>query len=126
MMITQMASTSYIDSTLRRRSRILSMLRIHTKVLRQLGLQLLALNVPHMLRPLHRVYSIIVRTGEDDIQLLEATALGLGEEEVDAGNDSGVKDSEHDVGAVAEVGEGWRGDHDDLGEVSEARVGTGH
>lgn len=52
--------------------------------------------------------------------------FGFGEEEVDVGNDSGVKDSEYDVGVVVEVGEGWRGDYDDFGEVSEVCVGIGY
>lgn len=89
------------------------------KVLINLRLQLPALKLGHILGPLDRVDFIRVRRGEDDVDLLEAAALGLGEEEPDAGEEEdAVEDGEDDVRLVAEVGEGRRRDHDDE-EVAE-------
>jgi hypothetical protein len=94
-----------------------------TKVLVKLTLELMTLNVAHLLGALDGVHAVRVGASKDDIELLEATATGLREEEPDTGDDGGVEDGEHDVGLVAEVGEGGRGDHDDE-EVGEP-VGAG-
>lgn len=84
-----------------------------TKVLVQLTFQLIASNWTHLLGPLDRIDAVCMSTSKDDVELLEASTLGLREEEVDAGNDGGVHDCKDDVCSVTDVGKGWGRDHDD-------------
>ena len=53
-----------------------------------------------------------MRARKDDIQLFQAPALWLREEEVYRRNDGGAEDGEHGVSVIAEIVEGGRRDHD--------------
>jgi hypothetical protein len=84
----------------------------------QLPLQLRALQARSLASRLDRILLLRVRAGEDDIQLFQTAAFGLGEEEPDAGKDGGVEDGEHQISFPLEVGKSRWGDHDDQ-EVGE-------
>lgn len=58
-------------------------------------------------------FGCLARVVEDDVDLFEAAEAGLWVEVVDDGDDDEVEDREDDVGAVADVVEGDRGNlHD--------------
>lgn len=83
------------------------------EVLGELSLDLVASKLRHLFGALDRADAVSPGAGEDDVHLLKAPAFGLGEEEVDSGDQSGVQDSEDDVGSPGQVGERRRSDHDD-------------
>lgn len=64
-----------------------------------------------------------MRACKDDIQLFQAPALRLREEEVYRRNDGGAEDGKHGVSVVAEIVERGRRDHDNQ-EVTQP-VGAG-
>ena len=60
-------------------------------------------------------------TSEELVDLLERQKSGLGVEEVDEGNEEGVKDTEVDISLPADARDGYGGDFDD--EEGEDPVG---
>lgn len=85
---------------------------LFAKVLGKLSLDLGTNELGHVLSTSDGADAVGPRAGEDDVHLLETSALGLGEEEVDGGDQRCVENSKDNVGSPGEVGECGRGNHD--------------
>lgn len=71
---------------------------------------------PDSLEP--RVARSFISKEEDDIDLFEGAESRFGVKEVDKGYDSEICYGKYDPGAIANVGEGDRGDDDDTSSES--------
>ena len=109
---------------------------LFAKVFRKLSLDFSTGEFGHSLCTLDGADTICPCTGEDDVHLFQTSALRLGEQEVDGGDQGSVQNCKDDIcppcraklvidlnveismSLTLQVGEGWRRNHDD-DEVTE-------
>jgi len=70
---------------------------LFAEVFRKLSLNFSTSELGHSLCALDWADTICPSTGEDDIHLLQTSALWFGEQEVDSGDQGGVQDCKDDV-----------------------------